>query len=245
MLPRAEGPPATRGVWVPQVCPATAFSDSLQQADAIGLLSMTAGGMVIYPAFRRPSSDAPACTRQQQQGHARSASMDLHEEACRRQAFFERAGQQMLSKENGAPPGHCEAQRFRCSLLPANLWCTISHCICVSELMQGHITAVLAYAVTCSVHAPTGAGEASSTAGEAPPHKRRMALFSRMRSGGRYWFNTRQQWSPALERQYQWAGWLLGQCFANRTSLRVMLPDVLFEKLLKGPAFQVWLAHPL
>ena len=92
---------------------------------------------------------------------------------------------------------------------------------------------------TASEEYMTGAGETSTTAAEGAPHKPRLALFSRMRSGGRCWFATRQAWSPNMERQYLWAGWLLGQCFANRASLRVALPDVLFEKLLKGPAFQV------
>ena len=82
--------------------PATAFSDSLQQADAIGLMNMTAGGMIIYPSFRGASSGAPACARQQ--GHARAASEDLDEAAGRRRTFFERAGEQMLSAEGGTPP---------------------------------------------------------------------------------------------------------------------------------------------
>ena len=66
----------------------------------------------------------------------------------------------------------------------------------------------------------------------------RTGLFARMRTGGRAWFNTGLQRTPDAEQAYRFGGWLLGQCFANRASLRIALPDMLFEKLLKGPSFQ-------
>ena len=73
------------------------------------------------------------------------------------------------------------------------------------------------------------------------------ALFLRRHNTGRLWFNTslkkgtKQQW----EQQYCWAGWLLGQGFANRASLCIPLPELLFEKLLQGPAFEVASPVPL
>ena len=35
------------------------------------------------------------------------------------------------------------------------------------------------------------------------------------------------------------AGWLLGQSFANRTSLGIAFPQVLYAKLLEGQDFKV------
>ena len=65
------------------------------------------------------------------------------------------------------------------------------------------------------------------------------ALFLRRQSTRRLWFNTSLIRSTRRQQQYRWAGWLLGQGFANRASLGVPLPELLFEKLLQGPAFQV------
>lgn len=65
------------------------------------------------------------------------------------------------------------------------------------------------------------------------------ALFLRRPSTGRLWFNTRLIRSSRYQRQYRWAGWLLGQCFANRTSLHIPFPELLFEKLLQGSDFEV------
>jgi hypothetical protein len=65
------------------------------------------------------------------------------------------------------------------------------------------------------------------------------ALFVRTRSSGRYWFNTALKKTEEVRQQYRWAGWLMGQCFANRCMLCLPLPEVLFEKLLKGSSFQV------
>lgn len=65
------------------------------------------------------------------------------------------------------------------------------------------------------------------------------ALFLRRPSTGRLWFNTRLIRSSRYQRQYRWAGWLLGQCFANRTSLHIPFPELLFEKLLQGSDFTV------
>ncbi len=64
-------------------------------------------------------------------------------------------------------------------------------------------------------------------------------LFLRRPSTGRLWFNTRLMRSSKHQRQYRWAGWLLGQCFANRTSLHIPFPELLFEKLLQGSEFMV------
>jgi hypothetical protein len=66
-----------------------------------------------------------------------------------------------------------------------------------------------------------------------------------MRAGGRHWFASGLQRSAELEAAYRFAGWLLGQGFANRAALRVALPDVLFEKLLKGPSFQARAPPPM
>ena len=67
----------------------------------------------------------------------------------------------------------------------------------------------------------------------------RPALFLRRASTGRLWFNTSLIRSTRRQQQYRWAGWLLGQCFANRASVCLPLPELLFDKLLKGPTFQV------
>lgn len=64
-------------------------------------------------------------------------------------------------------------------------------------------------------------------------------LFVRTRSGGNYWFNTEVKQSDARKEEYRWAGWLMGQCFANRAMMCIPLPELLFVKLLKGPSFQV------
>ncbi|CAK0737023.1 hypothetical protein CVIRNUC_000842 [Coccomyxa viridis] len=66
----------------------------------------------------------------------------------------------------------------------------------------------------------------------------RPALFLRRASTGRLWFNTSLIRSTRRQQQYRWAGWLLGQCFANRASVCLPLPELLFDKLLKGPTFQ-------
>ena len=64
------------------------------------------------------------------------------------------------------------------------------------------------------------------------------ALFLRRQSTGRLWFNTSLIRSTRRQQQYRWAGWLLGQSFANRASLCAPLPELLFEKLLQT-SFQV------
>lgn len=64
----------------------------------------------------------------------------------------------------------------------------------------------------------------------------------RTRSSGRFWFNTGLKMTEGLRERYRFAGWLLGQCFANRCVLLLPMPEVLFEKLLKGSAFQA--GHP-
>lgn len=73
----------------------------------------------------------------------------------------------------------------------------------------------------------------------------RPALFLRRASTGRLWFNTSLIRSTRRQQQYRWAGWLLGQCFANRASVCLPLPELLFDKLLKGPTFQVPPSLPL
>ena len=73
----------------------------------------------------------------------------------------------------------------------------------------------------------------------------RPALFLRRASTGRLWFNTSLIRSTRRQQQYRWAGWLLGQCFANRASVCLPLPELLFDKLLKGPTFQVPLFLPM
>lgn len=66
-----------------------------------------------------------------------------------------------------------------------------------------------------------------------------MPLFVRTRSGSNYWFNTELKQSEARKDEFRWAGWLMGQCFANRAMLCIPLPELLFVKLLKGSSFQV------
>lgn len=77
------------------------------------------------------------------------------------------------------------------------------------------------------------AGASTSGSQDAQP------LFVRTRSGGNFWFNTELKQSEAHKDEYRWAGWLMGQCFANRTMLCIPLPELLFVKLLKGSSFQV------
>lgn len=36
---------------------------------------------------------------------------------------------------------------------------------------------------------------------------------------------------------YRWAGWLLGQSFADRRSVCIQLAELLFEKLLNAPGY--------
>ncbi|CAL5218423.1 g101 [Coccomyxa viridis] len=158
-----------------KVSQSSAFLESLKQARTARILEESAGGMVVYPTFRRRSSsgdDSP---------HSPSSSRDpALKEAKDRQRFFQGAGQQMVQEY--ARPGKDEEPQ------------------------------------------PVG-----------PP-----ALFLRRHNTGRLWFNTglkkgtKQNW----EQQYCWAGWLLGQGFANRASLCIQLPELLFEKLLQGPSFE-------
>ena len=71
-----------------QVSEPSAFMDSLKQATVMGLLDATAGGMVVYPTFRRRSiseDDSP-----------KSPSSPPTDP---RQRFFQRAGQQMVHDE--------------------------------------------------------------------------------------------------------------------------------------------------
>ena len=94
-----------------QVSPSTAFSDSLRQAASMGLLDMTAGGMVIYPSF---TAAAPPLDKKEgtpRKSYALTASSQRRssfgagggDETCgRRQAFFEHAGRQMVAQEDGA-----------------------------------------------------------------------------------------------------------------------------------------------
>ncbi|KAK9915992.1 hypothetical protein WJX75_007069 [Coccomyxa subellipsoidea] len=68
--------------------------------------------------------------------------------------------------------------------------------------------------------------------------KEQVPLFVRTRSGSNYWFNTELKQSEACKDEFRWAGWLMGQCFANRAMLCIPLPELLFVKLLKGSSFQ-------
>lgn len=56
------------------------------------------------------------------------------------------------------------------------------------------------------------------------------------------WFNTALTEDAGLRSAYAFAGWLVGQMCANRASLCVPLPDLIFDKLLAGTGFQVWLS---
>lgn len=70
-------------------------------------------------------------------------------------------------------------------------------------------------------------------------------LFVFKRWSGRCWFNTKLKSTKDNQAQYRFAGWLLGQSFANRASLGVPFPHVLFSKLLEGQEFQVQAWHSL
>lgn len=82
--------------------------------------------------------------------------------------------------------------------------------------------------------APSGTSTSGSEGGE-----ERQPLFVRTRSGGSHWFNTEANPSEQRVAEYRWAGWLMGQCFANRCMMCIPLPELLFVKLLKGSSFQV------
>ncbi len=71
------------------------------------------------------------------------------------------------------------------------------------------------------------------------------ALFLRRHNTGRLWFNTGLKRKSSREQQYRWAGFLLGQGFANWAWLCIPLPELLFEKLLQGPTFEVTAPFPL
>ena len=58
------------------------------------------------------------------------------------------------------------------------------------------------------------------------------------------WFNIALSEEAGLRAAYAFAGWLVGQMCANRASLCVPLPDLIFDKLLAGTSFQVQLSCP-
>ena len=67
-------------------------------------------------------------------------------------------------------------------------------------------------------------------------------LFTQAPGSQWLWFNTALVEDPSLRSAYAFAGWLAGQMVVNRASLSVPLPDLIFDKLLAGTAFQV---HPI
>lgn len=85
------------------------------------------------------------------------------------------------------------------------------------------------------------AADAGASASGSEGSQEGAPLFVRTRSGGNYWFNTEVKQSDLRKDEYRWAGWLMGQCFANRAMMCIPLPELLFVKLLKGPSFQVCL----
>lgn len=75
--------------------------------------------------------------------------------------------------------------------------------------------------------------------GQPSTSKQRLSLFTFNSCAGKFWFNTALEHTPASEAQFTYAGWLMGQLFANRASLGIPFPEVLFEKLLHGTDFRV------
>ena len=221
-----------------QVAEATAFTDSLKQASVMGLLDATAGGMVVYPSFSRHSSSGEASPKDADESHSDP-----------RQLFFESAGDQIVQDE-GTPcfssihlDPHLSTAcmpHHRCASLGS------AGCLCViSAPFSGNLTLQCAGELCGSwvendelfhfVAEPSPSGKGAE----------RPALFLRRASTGRLWFNTSLIRSTRRQQQYRWAGWLLGQCFANRASVCLPLPELLFDKLLKGPTFQVPPSLPL
>ena len=68
-----------------------------------------------------------------------------------------------------------------------------------------------------------------------------MQLFVPLPGAQCLWFNMELRESPALCAAYRFAGWLAGQMVPNRASLSIPLPDLVWEKVLLGIAFEVCL----
>ena len=132
-----------------------------------------------------------------------------------RKEFFLLAGQGMLQQPEGAR--YC--------------W-QLAQC-CMPMLTQPASDRSSAQSLTCVSMLGTGSLEMEVVARPAQP------LFLYYSWSACYWFNTTLKESSDLRAKFKFAGWLLGQSFANRASLGAAFPAVLFEKLLKGGNFQV------
>ena len=64
--------------------------------------------------------------------------------------------------------------------------------------------------------------------------KRKQPLFAFHASASAHWFNAQLAESPELAEQYRFAGWLLAMGLANRVTLDVDLPAILFARLIDG-----------
>ncbi len=71
-----------------QVSKSSAFTDSLKQAEILGVMDQIAGGVVVFPRFSRRSSSEDDSPKDPSSPSSNP-----------RQLFFERAGQQMVQDE--------------------------------------------------------------------------------------------------------------------------------------------------
>jgi len=71
-----------------QVSKSSAFTDSLKQAEILGVMDQIAGGVVVFPRFSRRSSSEDDSPKDPSSPPSKP-----------RELFFERAGQQMVQDE--------------------------------------------------------------------------------------------------------------------------------------------------